>query len=1076
MAMIVDRLRLWGSTSSREPVKWGAKRVAQIALLMGMLALWPGHVARADATTDYNLAVTFYKQKQWDRAAAACEDFLAKYPEHNRAPLTRLYWGQSLIHVKKFREARGHFRRFAEDAPRHPDLPLALYRIGECSYFVSDFAEAKEEFLQFLREFQDHDLAEWAQLYLAESLFRLNDVSAAVAGFEQYRQRYPNGNLIDDAEYGLARALELQGDREEAIQLYTTIANRPGSPRASEALFNLGARHFDDANYAAAAQAFEEVGRVDPEHHLASLSELNAGYARFHLEEYDKAISHFEKARSVAELTDTASYWLGLSHKSAGRHVDAAEVFEQSLNRRPDQPLAQNLTFHWGDAELRNANYAAAMELLERCAQRWPDGELGDDALHSASQAALLMADLPKALKLNEEFIKSYPGSGLRFVQALVHGRTLLAWGDQQTDGSPEKSQAYRDALTVLKRVTAEASVPETLHNATFQLARAHERLGESREVVSVLDELLGNGEALPALERRDALLLRANALLRLQDHENAQLGYWAFLEVVSEDTERRIGLIGLANAQLGLKAWEPLESTLQELGTIDPEDRQFSPLAVAAGDGAFDEGEWERAIRLFQQVLDLGETGTFYAEALSGKGHALYETEQFQQAADAFEALASLTTQDDRLRSHAYYMTALSARRAGETARALKWYQQGYEAFTLAALTEVTPDAVPIGENAYRCAKGGARTARTQFEENRDQESFNLADKMYEAAYQELKRLPVDQQSELDLLINEWADLSYNAKDYDRSDELYALLLTERPESDLADDAKLILAESLRFSDRLEDAREAFKTLSQAPGADDFVRQRAFVHLLDLAAESSDWPAVLESARRLASDFPESDHTSYVQYRTGEALLQMKEYEDAADTLGSLNQTLAMNFDTAPPWWPESWLLLADAKFRLKQYEEMEAILTDLTRKAPGSPILYRADALIGQSYENQARFEEARAAYQRVVDSDTGRGTETAAECQFRIAESYLKEKNYEAAYTHYYKVSVGYESEMYEPAALIQAARCDAALKRWRGAVATYQKLIDEFPGSQFVEPAQTELREIETRHPELKRQDP
>jgi cellulose synthase operon protein C len=133
---------------------------------------------------------------------------------------------------------------------------------------------------------------------------------------------------------------------------------------------------------------------------------------------------------------------------------------------------------------------------------------------------------------------------------------------------------------------------------------------------------------------------------------------------------------------------------------------------------------------------------------------------------------------------------------------------------------------------------------------------------------------------------------------------------------------------------------------------------------------------------------------------------------------------------------------------------------------------VLYRADALLGRSLENQARFEEAREAYLRVIESEHGKQTETAAEAQFRIAESHLKEKNYDLALKEYYKVYAGYDAPRYESAALFQAGRCDASLKNWRGAVQSYRTLLEEFPESEFAEEARSQLKEIEAAFPELK----
>jgi TolA-binding protein len=323
----------------------------------------------------------------------------------------------------------------------------------------------------------------------------------------------------------------------------------------------------------------------------------------------------------------------------------------------------------------------------------------------------------------------------------------------------------------------------------------------------------------------------------------------------------------------------------------------------------------------------------------------------------------------------------------------------------------------------------------------------------------------PADQQQELDKLINEWANLSYKRKNYKRSDELYALLDKERPDSELADDARLILAESLRFSNKTDEARVAFARLADDPRSDDLVKQRSLVHLLDLAADAGDWNETLKVSERFTSEFPQSPHRTYGAYRRGEALLQQERFAEGAEVLQALRTELSTDLAAAPAWWPEAWILLAEAKYWLKDYEAVAVLVADLKAKAPRSDRAYRADGVLGKSLENQARWEEAREAYTRVVESEAGRGTQAAAEAQFRIAESYLKEKNFHAALQEYYKVYAGYNAPRFQAAALYQAAGCDASLANHAQARDTYRKLLQEFPDSNHAEDARRRLNELE-----------
>ncbi|MEW4488637.1 tetratricopeptide repeat protein [Thalassoglobus sp. JC818] len=1016
----------------------------------------------ADAVTDYNLAIEFYKQQRWKLAADACETFVTEYPTHDRVPVVHLYWGQSLVHLRDFQNARAKFERFLKDSPNSSDRPLAMYRIGECSYFVNDLDRAKAELTAFLKSYNSHELAEWAIIYLGEVEFRRGEQTEAVKAFQYYLDNYPGGKLQDDAEYSLARAFEANGQAEEANKLYQKISNSTTHPRAADALFNLAAAQFAAGNYSAAAEAFSAVGSRFPSHRLVPLASLNAGYAHYQQQQFKEAIEQFKIAQTLPEQKENADYWTGLSYKSLSEFEQAVEVFSRSLNDNPKQALAPNLHFQWGDSALRLGNLDVAIAQFETVYQNWPDSEYADDSVHSACEAAFRLGDLERAEALNLVFNQSYAEGGLRMVQQLLAGRVLIARSDAPMVEAAQREELLNSAVELLSGVAETSTIPQTSQLAQFQLARAYERLEKNQEVIDTISALLKSETPLEDELVHDAHLLLANARLRLDDFPNSMQGFRDVIDSAESDAERMNGLTGLIVAATEHHEWQIVRQSLQQLKEIDKEDRQLSRLAIAAGDTAFEIQEWEEAESFFKMVISRNQDNDAARSAYSGLGHAFFKQEKFEESAHSFAALADLADKVDELKTHAFYMQATALRNAEQLENALLAFEEGVSAYQEADFSKLSEETQ---ENIYRLAKSGARVAR-------ELERIDVANKLYQVAFNQMKSRPAEEQSELDRLIFEWADVNYNADDYKRADELYQLLVQERPDSPLADDASLILAESLRFDEQSAEAIKAFQTILADPNADEFVRRRSLVHMTDLSAESEDWETVLSSARMLRDEFPMNSHSQYAEYRIGEALLQTGANAEAYEQLNTLRDSIRQELDNAPVWWAEVWILYAESALRLKEYEELRAAIEELQSLDPMTSAIQRGELLVGQSYEQQARFDDARRAYLRIVSSPTGRGTETAAEAQFRIAESFLKQENFELALKEYYKVYAGYDAPTYEAAALFQAARSDAAMKQWQGALKSYQTLLDEFPDSQYAPEAQTQIDQILQAIPELK----
>ncbi len=756
----------------------------------------------ADAVGDYNLAVQFYKQQRWKLAAEACEDFIKKHSDHVQVPMAHLYWGQSLVHLSDFSTAREQFRAYLKSPKATSDRPLAMYRVGECSYFLNDAKSAEQELNLFLSEYADHELAEWAIVYLAHSQFQLNKHKEAIQSFEKSLNAYKDGRLKSEAEYGLARAFELDRQQGKAEALYRKIASEPENTHSGDAQFHLAASLFSQGKYKEADDAFLALTTALPEHRLVALAYLNAGYAAYQSRDFRNAIQRFEKAAESEEQSLTAQYWAGLSYKSLGEYARASKIFQESLLSEPEQPLAENIHFQRGDAELRLGHYPLALELFDSVYTRWPQGKYSDDAVHSACEAALQMGDLDKAETLNTLFQTRYAQGSLKQVQDLLNGRLLMARGDQLDVASPKKQMAYQQAADLLKSVTESTQVAETRKMAQFQLARAYERLGDDETLIAVVSPVIENTAESQLVF--DALLLRANAQLRTEDYENAIVDYQTLLKNAKSSTLLHDGYTGLITAQIAKQDWENVSLNLGQLQEYDPKSAERPRLSLAAGDAAYDQKLWTQAESFFRMASSEMVGNAYYAPALSGLGHSLYQQQKYPDSSTVFKQLTEFEGNDLKLGTHAWYMYGMAQRRAGAAESALEVFEEALKNYQ----SEVANADPVVQQTTYSIAKAAASVAR-------DLEKKTDADSYYKLAFEQIQSLPEVKKTELDKLIYEWADMYYNAQDYTRADELLKLLIAESPQSDLVDDASLILAESLVFSGKRDEAEIAFRKLA---------------------------------------------------------------------------------------------------------------------------------------------------------------------------------------------------------------------------------------------------------------------
>ncbi|MEZ5941318.1 MAG: tetratricopeptide repeat protein [Planctomycetaceae bacterium] len=1036
--------------------------IHRLSLLSLVVATLMSGLAFADATTDYNLALQFYKQGRWELAEESCREFLKDYPNHEQAPLAQLYLAQSLVHQQKFKPARDEFREFLQANAEHSERPLAMYRTGECSYFLGEHEQAVKELNAFLKDFSTHELAEWAWVYLGESEFRQNHMQQAATAFETYVAKYAQGALLDDAQFGLARCYELLDRKNEAIELYRTLASRPNSPRAPESQFNLGARLYDQGEFAKAAAAFSQVAESFPQSPLIGHAEMNAGYAFYQLREYDAAIDRFKKATVDENEAVTAGYWIGLSYKAAGQYDEAAKAFAETMEKHSESPLGEAIYFHWGHSELRSSKYESALTQFAHVYEGWPEGTLADDALYAASEAALRLGEFERTEALNAKFFELYPESNLKFAQRTLLARLRIEEG-LGAEGDA-KTTKLEEAVTAASSVANETPVRESIVAARLQWARALDLLGRPDDIPAVVSPILDDPADVHPLDIEAARLVRGKAYLSASKYDEAAKDFDAVLGQ-SSIADKVAALSGVIVANIELGQWTNVETHLSELKPLDADDAQYSQLCMRAGDIAFAKDSWTESAKFFGNVVGGNQGSPYHPAALSGLGHAQYELQDYGTAAKTFQSVLASELANNVLKSDATHLAALSLRLADDKVAAMAMYQQGITNFSLPADTaDPTEEQLSLSLNAYRCAKGAARLAR-------EQQEIKEADGLYQSAVTELKHHAVEAEKDLAPLINEWAEMHYSwaqthntEESYQQADKVYALLIKEAPETKLADDARLILAESLRFSGKLDEAIKAFEELRERPNIDPVVQQRTLIHLLDLYAKLGNWQQVEATALVMQQDFPNHENRDYVTFRYGEARLHAGDQEGALKALDVLRQDLALRLDTAPEWWPEVWLLLAETYLNRKEYANVEGALNDLRQRAPNAPVLYRGDLILGQRWENTAEWDKARSAYQQVLDNPVAQRTEAEAEAQFRIAETYLKQKNYVEAFKAYYKVVVGPKFPEWQSNALYQAGVCDKAQRNWEGAATSFRKLIEDFPESDSARKAETQLEEI------------
>jgi cellulose synthase operon protein C len=1018
------------------------------------------------------------RQRKYDLAAEEYQRYLNSNPTGLDRDDARFGLGNARLFQGRYDEARHAFDEFLKAAPDGPRSLTARYRLGELSYLLGDLPAARRALETFTGGNTAHPALETAWTYLGDTCYGLEDYPRARAAYERSISAYPQGRLVDRASYGLGRTLAELGERERAVQVLEELAKKNHPEWVDRAWLQIGLIRKSDGKYVEAIDALTNLERAAPRSGLRPQARLERGLALARLERAGEAelllralandTSEPLGARAALELAT-----IELEQDHAG---EALTTIEQAINRFPKSPLIPALEFRSAEALLKQNHPAEAQARFLRVAELTPNDPWADDAVQRAAQTALDRADAATAGRLAASFATKYPRSPLRNEVRLIEARAA------SMAGKPRDAAAILESILKASPEAAKDPAPPLAPPlgvaARYDLALAYRALGRSAEADALLAKLASESAG-PVTA--DAKFLLGQGHLDAGRYTEAIPALEQYVAANPQGDVADFALAHLAMARLGLGQLNEAWKTLGTLSDRFPRSKALPATRLRLAEAALAAHQADRAAEQFRLVarpapavnaaapLDAGTPGdatdpSLRVRARFGLGKALWELGKPADAATEFAAALELTPTGPLVPE------LLLAR-----GRALEASQQGDAA--LKAYSSVA-ERFPKSEQAPLARLAHARLLGKSGQHGAAAREFQrLIDDA--SARDQLKAAGTT----LDALYAEWGWSLVDAGEPAESDRVFTRLLKDFPESSFAADARFNLAESanlahnfaevVRLLDPLvaiskPDSKKTGGPSTTGPTAvpitkhpdlkADSLRRLLPAVLYRLGrscVELRDWSAARAALDRLAHEFPDSPYRREAIYLRAEAALQGGDAAAALDGFAAILKEPPASSDPKS-WIPavrlkqiQCWVALKQWKLALEAAKELTAAL------APDDPIVAELDFASGQGLLGLARLEEARAAFQRVIDRH-GK-TELAAQALLMHGEAYFHQDQFHEALRDFLKVDILYNAPRWQAAALLEAGKVYERLDQWADAAETYGRLLTRFPNEPIAEDA-------------------
>lgn len=1040
-------------------------RLAKLLIAFMLACFLSPALAMADkASDDFNLGVGLYRSQRYELAAETFEQFVKDFPEHPRANLARLYLALSWDSLEKYAPAREQFLLYLETATDEKSVAEARYRCGECSYYLRDYPAAIKQLLEYLEKHPEHNRGDWAKLFLGDSYVAVGEwvKGESVLG-PLVQTPTTTASVVVDARLSLGMALEALDRVPEALKQYEAAIAAKNSYASPRALIRVGAIQFKAEQYKDAAATYDALTTTYPTNSLAASASLGAGMAYYRINAFENALERFRAVPKDSSSAAQAILMAAMSLKDLGRVDESRQEFAEALKAAGDSPLAADILFQQAQMERSGEGREMAAQLFEDIADRWPSFGRTSECLFNAAELRLQLGQAERAERLFSRLNKEFLDVAKQPREQILLGRLFLARGD--LDRATETLQKAVESIQDPSDRTA-AVGRYYLVRSLFDGQR-HDQVVQQASLM--IDALKAEVVSDSLIEMRGALALAAISSLELKQYENVLKFADEFLAVAT-DPLRKADIVGTRAVALShLNRFPEAIESLKSLVATNAEQPQTWTAVLQAAETALELNATDSAELLFSVAATGPENSAAREGGLSGVAWSQFRAQKYAEAEASFAAL-STQFPDSKEAAKTAFMLARSIDEQGAPERTAVAYQ--------AVFDKLTKDASPQPAGSETTAPmvyawdAGKQAART-FSKLKQLEA---ADK----AWERLTQAFPDAEG-LDAILEEWAWMHSSAGDFKRSDVIHRLLLERFPESSFAGQARLSLAESLLDEGKLELSLQEMQAIVADTRYGDVEKERALFHVIELQSIAAQWQPAAVAARSFLADYAASPLAPQVRQFYGNALLQQpnsdpvarqQSIDEATVVLNALREDIVNEKIRKEDWNDRVWVVLAQAALAKQNYEQIDTIQEELKTRSPESRFAFQLNDLQGQRWKQQAPpdFEKSRKYFQLVTSDPQAEGTETAARCQFLLAETYRMQSELETAAREYFKVYLNYAGyDELRAQALFQVASCEAVLKKDAAAIRDFKELVREFPTSPLVKDASEQVRKLERVSP-------
>ncbi|MEW5692123.1 MAG: tetratricopeptide repeat protein [Candidatus Hydrogenedentota bacterium] len=859
----------------------------------------------------------------------------------------------------------------------------------------------------------------------AIGLYKQEIYDGAIEEFEDFLKKYPETAISDDALFWLAMAYWRNNNIEKAIQNFNDYLDKyPAEKYTEYTISYLGLIYFENNMIDSGIKTMNVLLDKFPDNTIVADALFNSGVKLYNDNRFDIALNIFDilaRVKADKNFMSKVKYYEGLAYLKKKDYDKADIKLKEILDLKPEDTIIfASGMFLRGEIEYNKGNYKKALEYYEKILQ-----DFGD-------------------------------------VSSVIPGVYYsLGWTYSQL-------KEYRRGADYFLRLFKEFPQDKNTPHSLFRASNLLLQLGEMDESIKILEELIVRYEESSLLS--EAYYTLGYLYYNKGDYltaKNIFLKLYSISKNIDKENEKR-ALYMLGESFYKLRNYNTtIQYTSLYLDKYSNEPMLLSKVLMTRAWAYKELEDYEPALKDYQTIINIDATTT-KTEAIFRMGEIYYNKKNWDKAKEYFTDLIN-NYKDSEFVEHSYFARGLCYLK-------LKMFKESIADFL--KLIELYPDS-EHRDDAYMDI--GWAYFRTEQYENAILYFDKVSDKnenYLQAVYQ-------------------IGECYFNIKNYDTAIEFYHKVIALDPNTPLSDDASYGIGISYLHKKSFDRGIAILENFINKFPESDLVENVRMV-LGDHFASLNNTDSAIYHYNKIISSKKVERLKEETFLKLGQMYQQKNDIQKAVgyyDSVISLNSTLKSKAILLKGLLYKNLGKLNEAisQFRMivehridealmqRCYYELGYLYSNLSEweiakkyyiKAIELDGYYKADAYLGLGmvYYILENFDTAINNYISAIDYGN---EDVGSRAQFWLGQTYYAMQKFDRAIKEFLKIFILYKESGNADYALLRIAESYQMLNDYVKAKDYYERVIKEYPDSNYANEARERIKWLDQVGKDLKR---